>query len=51
MQLKEIFASLLNKSEFHAITSDIFFILILAELFQLLIIYLQEQRVAVRGGG
>ena len=50
LQLKEIFASLLNKPRFHAITGDILFILILVELFRLLIIDLQEQRVAVRGG-
>ena len=50
LQLKEIFASLLNKQQFHAITADILFILILVELFRLLIIYLQQQRVAVRGG-
>jgi len=29
LQLKEIFASLLNKPQFHAITADILFILIL----------------------
>jgi uncharacterized membrane protein (DUF373 family) len=47
LQLKEIFASLLNKPQFHAITADILLILILVELFRLLIIDLQEQRVAV----
>ena len=47
LQLKEIFASLLNKPQFHAITGDILFILILGELFLLLIIVLQQQRVAV----
>ena len=51
LQLKEIFVSLLNQPQFHAITADILFILILVELFRLLIIDLQEQRVAVRGGG
>jgi uncharacterized membrane protein (DUF373 family) len=51
LQLKEIFASLLNKPPFHAITVDILLILILVELFRLLIIDLQEQRVAVRGDG
>ena len=50
LQLKEIFASLLNKPQFHTITADILFILILVELFRLLIIDLQEQRVAVRSG-
>ncbi|MCX5958942.1 MAG: hypothetical protein NT053_03555 [Cyanobacteria bacterium] len=49
--LKEIFVSLLNKPLFHAITADILLILILVELFRLLSIDLQEQRVAVRGGG
>lgn len=47
LQLKEIFASLLAKPQFHAITADILFILILVELFRLLIIYLQEQRVSI----
>ena len=51
LQLKEIFASLLNQPQFHAITADILLILNLVELFRLLIIDLQEQRVAVRGGG
>jgi uncharacterized membrane protein (DUF373 family) len=49
--LKEIFVSLLNQPQFHAITADILLILILVELFRLLSIDLQEQRVAVRGGG
>jgi len=48
LQIKEIFASLLNKPRFHAITADILFILILVELFRLLIIDLQEQRVSIR---
>ena len=47
LQLKEIFASLLDKPQFHAITADILFILILVELFRLLIIDLQEQRVSI----
>jgi len=50
LQLKEIFASLLNNPQFHAITADILLILILVEPFLLLIIDLQEQRVAVRRG-
>jgi uncharacterized membrane protein (DUF373 family) len=33
--------------QLHAITADILFILILVELFRLLIIYLQEQRVSI----
>ena len=48
LQIKEIFASLLNKPRCHAITADILFILILVELFRLLIIDLQEQRVSIR---
>ena len=47
LQLKAIFASLLTTPRFHAITADILFILILVELFRLLIIYLQEQRVSI----
>jgi uncharacterized membrane protein (DUF373 family) len=47
LQLKAIFASLLTTPQFHAITADMLFILILVELFRLLIIYLQEQRVSI----
>ncbi len=47
LQLKEIFLSLLTTLQFHEITADILFILILVELFRLLIIYLQEQRVSI----
>jgi uncharacterized membrane protein (DUF373 family) len=47
LQLKGIFASLLTTPQFHEITADILFILILVELFRLLIIYLQEQRVSI----
>lgn len=47
LQLKEIFQSLLTTLHFHDITADILFILILVELFRLLIIYLQEQRVSI----
>jgi uncharacterized membrane protein (DUF373 family) len=47
LQLKAIFASLLMTPQFHEITADILFILILVELFRLLIIYLQEQRVSI----
>ena len=47
LQLKAIFLSLLSTPQFHAITADILFILILVELFRLLIIYLQEQRVSI----
>jgi uncharacterized membrane protein (DUF373 family) len=47
LQLKEIFFSLITTLKFHEITADILFILILVELFRLLIIYLQEQRVSI----
>ena len=47
LQLKRTFSSLLSTSEFHEVTADILFILILVELFRLLIIYLQEQRVSI----
>lgn len=47
LQIKAIFISLLSTPQFHAITADILFILILVELFRLLIIYLQEQRVSI----
>jgi uncharacterized membrane protein (DUF373 family) len=47
LQLKEIFLSLITTLQFHEITADILFILILVELFRLLIIYLQEQRVSI----
>jgi uncharacterized membrane protein (DUF373 family) len=47
LQLKEIFLSLMTTLQFHEITADILFILILVELFRLLIIYLQEQRVSI----
>ncbi|MEI6429155.1 MAG: phosphate-starvation-inducible PsiE family protein [Pseudanabaena sp. ELA607] len=49
LQLKDMFSSLLNPAnfQFHAITADILFVLILVELFRLLIIYLQEHRVSI----
>jgi uncharacterized membrane protein (DUF373 family) len=49
LQLREIFLSLMTTTtlHFHEITADILFILILVELFRLLIIYLQEQRVSI----
>jgi uncharacterized membrane protein (DUF373 family) len=47
LQLKETFLSLFTNLQFHEITADILFILILVELFRLLIIYLQEQRVSI----
>jgi uncharacterized membrane protein (DUF373 family) len=47
LQLKRTFSTLFSTSEFHEVTADILFILILVELFRLLIIYLQEQRVSI----
>ena len=49
LQLKDMFVSLLNPAnfQFHEITADILFVLILVELFRLLIIYLQEHRVSI----
>ena len=47
IRLGEMFLSLLQPLNFKAITADILFILILVELFRLLIIYLQEQRISV----
>lgn len=47
LQLKQTFLSLFSNLRFHEITADILFILILVELFRLLIIYLQEQRVSI----
>jgi uncharacterized membrane protein (DUF373 family) len=47
LQLRSMFMSLLPPLDFQAVTADILFILILVELFRLLIIYLQEQRVSI----
>ncbi len=47
IQLRAIFFSLLPPLDFKAVTADIVFLLILVELFRLLIIYLQEQRVSI----
>ena len=47
IQLRAMFISLLPPLNFKAVTSDILFLLILVELFRLLIIYLQEQRVSI----
>jgi uncharacterized membrane protein (DUF373 family) len=47
LQLKSIFQSPLATPQFHEITTDILFIPILVELFRLLIIYPQEQRVSI----
>jgi uncharacterized membrane protein (DUF373 family) len=47
IQLRAMFYSLLPPLNFQLVTSDILFLLILVELFRLLIIYLQEQRVSI----
>jgi uncharacterized membrane protein (DUF373 family) len=47
LQLRSMFVSLLPPLDFPEVTADILFILILVELFRLLIIYLQEQRVSI----
>jgi len=49
LQLKAMFSFLISPDnlQFHAITADILFVLILVELFRLLIIYLQEHRVSI----
>jgi uncharacterized membrane protein (DUF373 family) len=47
LQLRSMFVSLLPPLNFQEVTADILFILILVELFRLLIIYLQEQRVSI----
>lgn len=47
IRLGEMFISLLQPINFQAITSDILFVLILVEIFRLLIIYLQEQRISI----
>lgn len=47
IQLRAMFYSLLPPLDFPVVTSDILFLLILVELFRLLIIYLQEQRVSI----
>jgi uncharacterized membrane protein (DUF373 family) len=47
IQLREMVLSLLPPLDFPAVTADILFLLILVELFRLLIIYLQEQRVSI----
>jgi uncharacterized membrane protein (DUF373 family) len=47
IQIRDMFLSLLPPLQFQVVTSDILFLLILVELFRLLIIYLQEQRVSI----
>jgi uncharacterized membrane protein (DUF373 family) len=47
LEIRDMFLSLLPPLDFHVVTADILFLLILVELFRLLIIYLQEQRVSI----
>lgn len=47
LQVRDMFLSLLPPLDFHVVTADILFLLILVELFRLLIIYLQEQRISI----
>jgi uncharacterized membrane protein (DUF373 family) len=47
LQLRDMFLSLLPPLNFQEVTADILFLLILVELFRLLIIYLQEQRISI----
>ncbi len=47
IQLRAMFLSLLPPLDFPVVTADILFLLILVELFRLLIIYLQEQRISI----
>jgi uncharacterized membrane protein (DUF373 family) len=47
LNLRSMAMSLLPPLNFKAVTADILFSLILVELFRLLIIYLQEQRVSI----
>ena len=47
LQIKTMFLSLLPPIHFHVVMADILSLLILVELFRLLIIYLQEQRVSI----
>jgi uncharacterized membrane protein (DUF373 family) len=47
LELREMFFSLLPPLNFQEVTADILSLLVLVELFRLLIIYLQEQRVSI----
>lgn len=47
LQIRIMFLALLSPVQFHTITADILSLLILVELFRLLIIYLQEQRISI----
>lgn len=47
IQVGNMFLAMLPSRGFHNLTADFLFLLILVELFRLLIIYLQEQRVSI----
>ncbi|GFE70779.1 phosphate-starvation-inducible PsiE family protein [Chroococcus sp. FPU101] len=47
LQTWHMFLSLLPPLDYHIVTADFLFLLILVELFRLLIIYLQEHRVSI----
>lgn len=47
LEVRDMFMSLLPPLQFHSVSADILFLLILVELFRLLIIYLQEHRVSI----
>ncbi|WP_026103557.1 phosphate-starvation-inducible PsiE family protein [Pseudanabaena sp. PCC 6802] len=47
LQIGTMFLSLIPPIQFHTVMADILSLLILVELFRLLIIYLQEQRVSI----
>jgi uncharacterized membrane protein (DUF373 family) len=47
LQLRETFATMFQQLNFHEVTADIMFLLILVELFRLMIIYLQEHRISI----
>lgn len=47
LQTGHMFLSLLPPLNYHLVTADFLFLLILVELFRLLIIYLQEHRVSI----
>ncbi|MBD2579860.1 phosphate-starvation-inducible PsiE family protein [Oscillatoria sp. FACHB-1406] len=47
LEIRTMFMEMLPPIHFHVVTADILSLLILVELFRLLIIYLQEQRVSI----
>lgn len=47
LEIGDLFVTLAHPRDVRVVTSDILFVLILIELFRLLLIYLQEQRVSI----